>query len=73
MSDDEMLCTKCKDKTPTDNIGSAYSKNGKLMKTGLCVICRTKKQTFAPTKNVKTILSEENTQSEQPKELINIE
>lgn len=45
-----MYCTKCKKKTLTTNLGTRISKNNRLMITGYCSSCLTKKQEFAATK-----------------------
>lgn len=47
-----MYCTKCKKKTLTTDLGTCMSKNNRLMITGYCNSCLTKKQEFAATKKV---------------------
>ena len=41
-----MYCVKCKKATDTSNVQFAVSKNGRNMKRGRCVICRTNKTQF---------------------------
>ena len=41
-----MYCVKCKKATDTSNVQFAVSKNGRNMKRGTCVICRTTKTQF---------------------------
>ena len=41
-----MYCVKCKKPTDTSNVQFAVSKNGRNMKRGTCVICRTTKTQF---------------------------
>jgi hypothetical protein len=41
-----MYCIKCKEKTKTDDITEAVSKNNRKMLKGTCAICGIKKSTF---------------------------
>ena len=41
-----MYCLKCRRVTETDNITTATSKNGKLMRRGQCNTCRKTKTQF---------------------------
>ena len=41
-----MYCFKCRRVTETENIATATSKNGKLMRRGQCVTCRKTKTQF---------------------------
>ena len=41
-----MYCVKCKKATDTSDVQFAVSKNGRNMKRGTCVICRTTKTQF---------------------------
>ena len=41
-----MYCVKCKKATDTSGVQFAVSKNGRNMKRGMCVICRTTKTQF---------------------------
>ena len=41
-----MYCVKCKKATDASNMQYAFSKNGRNMKRGTCVICRTTKTQF---------------------------
>lgn len=47
-----IYCTKCKKKTLTNDLGTRITKNNKLMNTGHCNLCLTKKQEFASTRKV---------------------
>ena len=42
----KMYCLKCRRVTETENIASATSKNGRLMRRGQCVICGKSKTKF---------------------------
>ena len=41
-----MICLKCRRVTETENITTATSKNGRLMRRGQCVTCRKTKTQF---------------------------
>ena len=41
-----MYCLKCRRVTETENITTATSKNGRLMRRGQCVTCRNNKTQF---------------------------
>lgn len=52
-----IYCTKCKKKTLTNDLGTRITINKKLMITGCCSLCHTKKQEFAsPKKMEKTTI-----------------
>ena len=42
-----MYCSKCQRVTETENITTATSKNGRLMKRGQCIACGKTKTQFA--------------------------
>lgn len=47
MAEDKMIyCVKCKKKTPTENLTTGISRNGRKMIQGNCTVCGTKKTQF---------------------------
>ena len=41
-----MCCLKCRRVTETENIATAMSKNGRLIRRGQCITCRKTKTQF---------------------------
>ena len=52
-----MYCVKCKKSTDTSGVQFVISKNGRNMKRGKCVICRTTKMQFIKTQEGGSLLN----------------
>jgi len=73
----EIYCVKCHKKTNTKNEEIKTTKNGRLMKSGICEICGTKKNQFIKGEPIEKVEKKEkvvkiNKKHEKPEKLIEV-